>query len=114
MTTETATTTPTIAELNDRFRKGDRSLGKTVGSEIFSNLSPDQKLAIIRLVREFDDFNEGNDPHQEHDFGSVEYDGDKWLWKIDYYDPNYEHGSEDPANPAVTRRLMTIMLASEY
>ena len=109
-----ATTTPTIAELNDRFRKGDQSLGKTVGSEIFGNLDPDQKLALTRLVREFDDFNEGNDPYQEHDFGSVEYDGDKWLWKIDYYDPNYEHGSEDPANPAVTRRLMTIMLASEY
>ena len=111
MTTATASS---IADLNDRFRKGDRTLGKTVGSEIFSNLNLDQKLALTRLVRAFDDFTPENDPHGEHDFGAVEFEGDKWYFKIDYYDLNYEYGSENPSDPTVTRRLMTIMHSSEY
>jgi Protein of unknown function (DUF3768) len=111
MTTATASS---IADLNDRFRKGDSSLGKTVGSEIFSNLNPDQKLALVRLVMAFDVFNEGNDPYGEHDFGSVEFEGDKYYFKIDYYDLSYEYGSEAPSDPAVTRRLMTIMHSLEY
>ena len=36
------------------------------------------------------------------------------LWKFDYYDRDLQFGSEDAANPAVTRRLLTIMFADEY
>ncbi|MCG9890946.1 MAG: DUF3768 domain-containing protein, partial [Thermosynechococcaceae cyanobacterium MS004] len=98
MTTAAATATQ-IAELNDRFRKGDRTLGKTVGSEIFSNHNPAQQLALVRLVRAFDDFTEANDPYGEHDFGSVEFEGDQWFWKIDYYDKSFRFGSENPSDP---------------
>jgi hypothetical protein len=31
----------------------------------------------MRVVRKFDDFNEGNDPCQEHDFGRLDWYGDK-------------------------------------
>lgn len=111
MTTATASS---IADLNDRFRKGDRSLGKIVGSEIFSNLNPDQKLALIRLVTAFDDFTSENDPYGERDFGAVEFEGEKWFFKLDYFDRNYEYGSEDPSDPTQTRRVLTIMHSSEY
>ena len=69
---------------------------------------------ILTKVRLFDDFNEENDPYGEHDFGSFEHTGRKLYFKIDYYDENAESGSGDPANPDVTTRIMTLMLACEY
>jgi hypothetical protein len=55
-----------------------------------------------------------NDPHGEHDFGNFTLAGRKFFWKIDYYDAAMEFGSEDPADPSKTTRVLTIMLASEY
>tara|TARA_B100001559_G_scaffold201360_1_gene168463 strand:- start:2051 stop:2380 length:330 start_codon:yes stop_codon:yes gene_type:complete len=70
--------------------------------------------AAISAVRVFDQFTEDNDPYGEHDFGSFEIDHQRFYWKIDYYDQHYRNGSEDPTNPLITRRLLTIMLAEEY
>ena len=55
-----------------------------------------------------------NDPHEEHDFGVVEHGGVRCFWKIDYYDREMEMLSPDPADPSVTTRVLTIMLADEY
>lgn len=55
-----------------------------------------------------------NDPHHEHDFGSFHVASYHVFWKIDTYDERMEFGSEDPADPTKTTRVMTIMLASEY
>ena len=43
-----------------------------------------------------------------------ELDGERLMWKIDYYDKDIRNGSEDPADPAVTTRILTLMLSSEY
>ena len=74
----------------------------------------DVKAMVIRRVATFSDFTEDNDPHGEHDFGSFTLSGRKFFWKIDYYDANMEFGSEDPADPSKTTRVLTIMLANEY
>jgi hypothetical protein len=65
-------------------------------------------------VRTFEAFNSDNDPHGEHDFGSFDLNGERVLWKIDYYNLTLDGGSPDPADEAVTVRVLTIMLALEY
>ena len=50
----------------------------------------------------------------EHDLGTFDIDGERIMFKIDYHDKTMEFGSEDPSDPAVTTRVLTIMLASDY
>ncbi|MBT5303668.1 MAG: DUF3768 domain-containing protein [Candidatus Scalindua sp.] len=103
-----------IAELNDLCRKSmgvTCSLVQTFGI----NALPEKDQSQIReKVELFNDFSEGNDPYGEHDFGAIDHDGEKIYWKIDYYDPDMVHGSEDPSDPSQTARVLTIMLANEY
>ena len=69
---------------------------------------------IVKTVAVFDDFYHANDPHEEHDFGGFDADGHTILFKIDYYDESLTYHSPDPADPSVTKRVITIMLAEEY
>ena len=114
MTTTETTQAPTIAHLNDRFRQGDHTLGQVYTTQLVQGLSSKEQQELFRLVRVFDDFTEEDDPWKEHDYGSVEFKGGKYLFKIDYYDKNLKYGSEDPRNTAVTTRVLTIMHSSEY
>ena len=113
MTAEDPRSSTRIRDLNDAFRR--TSVGGTVvitaGVEA---LPSNQRRSILAKVRAFDAFTEDNDPHVEHDFGVIELGDTRCFWKIDYYDRKTEFGSPDPANPAVTNRVMTIMLAEEY
>ena len=69
---------------------------------------------IVSKVQSFDDFTDGNDPYQEHDFGSFEFAGKRIFWKFDYYDQSMTAASPNPADSAITQRVLTIMLAEEY
>jgi len=102
-----------IRALNDAFRT-TMTGGRVVMTTGVDALPSDVKAMAIRRVATFTEFIPDNDPHREHDFGSFEVAGQKFFWKIDYYDPAMEFGSEDPADPAKTTRVLTIMLASEY
>ena len=107
--------TARIRALNDRFRTiWDRSLGNFLVTPGIAALSEATKSAVFVRVITFNAFDEDNDPHQEHDFGSFEIEGSRIFWKIDYYDPTLQFGSEDPVDPAKTTRVLTIMLAQEY
>jgi len=105
--------TATIARLNDMLRT------RGIGGEVFAtpgvtNLSHDMRGRVLIAIREFNDFDSGNDPYAEHDFGSVDVEGQRFFFKIDAYDTSYQFASEDPTDPNKTRRVMTIMKADEY
>lgn len=102
-----------IAILNNKFRKSLIG-GEVLLSAGISAMSLEDKANIISLVQNFDDFNENNDPYKEHDCASFDYKGNKILWKIDYYDLNHKYMSEDPANPDITNRVLSILLAEEW
>src|SRR5712692_3119264 len=102
-----------IRELNDRFRS-TMTGGRVMLTAGVDALPSDVKAMVIRRVATFSEFTPENDPHREHDFGSFEIAGRKIFWKIDYYDAEMAFGSEDPADPSKTTRVLTIMLASEY
>ena len=75
--------------------------------------------AILEELREFSDFGPGNDPYHEHDFGAFKVAAENGIekllfFKIDDYDPELMMGSPNPADPAVTGRVLTVMLAEEY
>lgn len=98
-----------IAKLNDAFRTNGGRLYVTAGLVGRADLD-----IILTKVRLFHNFNEDNDPYGEHDFGNFEHAGEQMFWKIDYYDQELRNGSADPSNPAITSRVLTVMLASEY
>jgi len=105
--------TQRIRVLNDKFRRtglwGQQLI--TLGIQEMGLLAV---IEIRQLVASFDAFSEDNDPYDEHDFGCVTYRNEKVFWKIDYYDATLSAGSPDPADPIVTTRVLTIMLAQEY
>ena len=116
-----------IARLNDRARQAMGLACVAVATEGFRALAEEDQSLVRELVETFDIFTPDNDPYGERDFGAIYQNGDgRWsttrpvrpagtvFWKIVAYDRDLRFGSEDPADPAVTRRVLTIMLASEY
>lgn len=103
-----------VRDLNDAFRQHGAGEGSIVVTEGVSSQGPIFIALAIGAVRLFDEFSDDNDPWGEHDFGAVELQGQKIYWKIDPYDLKLEGYSPNPANPDVTHRVLTIMLASEY
>jgi hypothetical protein len=69
---------------------------------------------LVQTIAVFDDFCTANDPHDEHDFGAFNYEGVAVFFKIDYFDKDLNFHSPDPADPSVTERVITLMLAEEY
>jgi hypothetical protein len=116
-----------IARLNDLARRAMGIACVVVATEGIRALLEADQSRVRELVENFDAFTPDNDPFGERDFGAI-YQGldGVWstlrpvdvavtvFWKIDAYDRALRFGSEDPADPAVTRRVLTIMLASEY
>ena len=122
--------TARIARLNDLARKAMGVACTAVATVGFRSLPEADQSRVRELIETYDAFDEDNDPHGERDFGTIYQLGDgRWtterlrsrhderervFWKLDYYDRQMRFASEDAANPAVTRRVLTIMLADEY
>ena len=106
--------TARIRALNDQLRQNFAD-GIAVMTPGVAALGAEAVERIVKTIAVFDDFCHANDPHEEHDFGSFEADGQMMIYfKIDYFDQNLSMHSPDPADPSVTHRVITIMLAEEY
>ncbi len=102
-----------IAALNDQFRQTLRG-GAVFMTASVANISSVRLRRMMEAIRTFEGFCEEQDPFGEHDLGSIKDEGERFFWKIDYFDPSMRFGSQDPANPAITLRVMTIMRPEEY
>ncbi len=69
---------------------------------------------LAKAIAAFDAFEADDDPYQERDFAALEVEGTKVYFKFDYYNLTMDGGSEDPADPAQTVRVLTFMLPCEY
>lgn len=119
-----------IARLNDLARSAMGVACTAVATVGFRSLTAADQSCVRELIETFDAFDEDNDPHGERDFGTIYQLGDgRWtterprvsederervFWKLDYYDRAMRFASEDAADPAITRRVLTIMLSDEY
>lgn len=119
-----------IRRLNDeaRSKPGTGSIANmTIG---FQSLSDADRFAALAQIVGFTEFTGDNDPYGEHDFGTVyRLPNGLWTqqrprdekdiaatvyWKVDYYDNTLTYGSDAPWDAQRTKRVLTIMLASEY
>jgi hypothetical protein len=105
--------TARIAALNDELRQ-HLAGGMAVITPGIAALGQEAVQRIVKTIEVYDDFCHANDPHEEHDFGAFEADGHRVFFKIDYFDETLTYHSPDPADPKVTKRVITIMLAEEY
>src|SRR5271154_3738720 len=102
-----------IRALNDELRQHLAGCHAVITPGIAA-LGQEAVQRIVTTIEVYDDFCHANDPHEEHDFGAFEADGHRVFFKIDCYDKAFACFSPDPADPAVTQRVITITLAEEY
>jgi hypothetical protein len=119
-----------IATLNDRARQAMGVACTAVATVGFRSLPEADQSQVRELIETYDSFDEDNDPHGERDFGTIyqladggwttdrprcrDDERERVFWKIDCYDTSLTYASEDAADPAITRRVLTVMLSDEY
>lgn len=103
-----------IQRLNDAMRRGDVHQGTIVLTPGIQALGKADVVEVMAKVEAYSAFTEDNDPYGEHDYGAFDHNSARIFWKIDYFDLELKWHSPDAANPNVTRRVLTVMLAHEY
>ena len=105
--------TARIRALNDQLRRFGRG-GRVMMTSGIEGLGVVRVAQIMAAVAAFDAFTSDNDPYAEHDCATLTVNGHRLIFKIDYYDRDLAYHSPDASDPAVTERVMTVMLAEEY
>jgi Protein of unknown function (DUF3768) len=111
--TDSPEKTARIRELNDQLRRQGIG-GRIVITRGIEALGPDGVRDVLTAVARFDDFSEDNDPWGEHDCAVLTVNGSRIIFKVDYFDHGLQFHSPDASDPAVTERVLTIMLSEEY
>ena len=102
-----------IAQLNDVLRKTGTGGAVMVTQSVMRLTGFDAAVLAVALA-DYDGFDTDNDPYGERDFGDLMLWGADLLFKIDYYDTTMEFGSDNPADPKVTTRVLTIMMTADW
>ncbi|TPI65059.1 DUF3768 domain-containing protein [Mesorhizobium sp. B3-1-7] len=102
-----------IRTLNDQLRKTGVG-GRMVMTAGVAALRAYDIAAILLAITKFDAFDQDNDPWGEHDCALLQVGDRQLFFKIDCYDRSLANLSPDPTDPAVTIRVMTVMLPEEY
>ena len=105
--------TTKIRELNDRLRIAGKG-GMIHMTNGIAALGLTAVNTIFKAIAAFSAFTPDNDPWGEHDCAVMDVEGHRLIWKIDYDDRSRTYHSPDAADPKVTVRVMTVMLAEEY
>ena len=105
--------TARIRELNDGLRQTGLG-GRICVTQGVAALCEGKLTALVIALAEFDAFSTDNDLYNERDFGAMTHEGEALFWKIDYCNLDLSGGSEDPAEPDITSRVLTVMLTREY
>lgn len=111
-----------IAQQNDVFRTSVTASvkapgvppGKLVMTAGIAAQSDEFRAALIEALVAFDAFDVDSDPYGLHEMGVLEIEDERVWFKIDLYDENFEYGAETPTDPKRTRRVLTLLLPSEY
>ena len=106
----------TIGRLNDRCRQGlDRAAKVMMTSSCLAAFTEDGTSALAVQIGIVDALRRCTfDPRdRERNRGEFEFRGQTVYFSIDYYDLAREYGSEDPADPAKTRRVLMMMLRGD-
>lgn len=102
-----------IARLNDQLRKTGTGGSLMVTQGVLA-ITSYNSAELAEALAAYDTFDADNDPHGERDFGDLTLWGEDLFWKLDYYSPDLRYGSDDPADPDKTKRVLTVMLTSEW
>ena len=102
-----------IRDLNDQLRRSLNG-GVLIMTAGVIALGAKCQMDILSAIAAFDGFDPDNDPYGEHDFGALTVEGERILFKIAYLDRGLTGPSLDPADPSVTARVLTVMLAEVY
>ena len=105
--------TAKIRELNDRARTTFKNVQVMLALGIRAR--PEKEVSeILERVRTFNEFTPANNPYLENDCACFDYNGDRIIWKFDYYSSSdMQYASDDPADPNKTTRVLTIMDAAQ-
>ena len=100
-----------IARINDKLRAGIPMMPRphrvlmTCG---VADLGEIKVAELLTKVANFSEFNSDNDPYFEHDMGWITMDGQKYMWKFDYFDDSFEYFQKNG------NRVLTVMRTDEY
>jgi hypothetical protein len=104
-----------IKELNIQFWREPYKNGRLMMTAGVAARGTHFHLKCIHALRVYDSWNPDHDPRDEADMCVLDIDGEKVWAKIDCYDKHDQNfGSEDPADPAKTLRVGTLLFPEEY